>query len=284
MHMIKLVLTDMDNTLLPFGCERVSPRALDAIRELRAAGVEFGPATGRDAQELLRFFGGSDSAFQTGILSNGKKVYLDGQLKHVSYIDNAALQRLADYVGGYEGCFVTAYPFKTDASNPAWCIGATAEEVAPYARDFRFAPTLADAVPEDKLIAATVACPLGQDVLEKIKARGMELCPEFDIVQPVARWCDVVPHGLNKGTALPLLLDSMGITPDEVLFFGDAENDLAIMRVVPNSVAVANATPAAAAAARYHIGRCDEDSVAAALEELACATREGRTPRFMLEG
>ena len=48
------------------------------------------------------------------------------------------------------------------------------------------------------------------------------------------------------------------------------------------SVAVANATPAAAAAARYHIGRCDEDSVAAALEEIACATREGRTPRFML--
>jgi hydroxymethylpyrimidine pyrophosphatase-like HAD family hydrolase len=56
------------------------------------------------------------------------------------------------------------------------------------------------------------------------------------------------------------------------------------MHAVPNSVAVANATPEAAAAARYHIGRCDEDGVAKALEELACATREGRTPRFMLEG
>lgn len=67
--MIKLVLTDMDNTLIPFGAERVSPRAMDAIRELRAAGVEFGPATGRDTQELMRFFGGDDSAFQTGILS-----------------------------------------------------------------------------------------------------------------------------------------------------------------------------------------------------------------------
>ena len=26
--MIKLVLTDMDNTLIPFGAERVSPRAM----------------------------------------------------------------------------------------------------------------------------------------------------------------------------------------------------------------------------------------------------------------
>ena len=82
--------------------------------------------------------------------------------------------------------------------------------------------------------------------------------------------------------ALPMLLDAMGISQDEVVFFGDAENDLALMGALRNSVAVANATPAAAAAARYHIGRCDEDSVAAALEEIACATREGRTPRFML--
>lgn len=280
--MIKLVLTDMDNTLIPFGAERVSPRAMDAIRELRAAGVEFGPATGRDTQELMRFFGGDDFAFQTGILSNGKKIYVDGELRRKSLIDNAALQRLSDYVRGFEHCFVTAYPLANDQTNPAWCIATTEADAAPYAERFKFACTLADAVPEDELIAATIACPLGQDLLEKIKAGGMEACPEFDLVQPVDAWCDVVPHGLNKGTALPMLLDAMGISQDEVVFFGDAENDLALMGALRNSVAVANATPAAAAAARYHIGRCDEDSVAAALEEIACATREGRTPRFML--
>lgn len=280
--MIKLVLTDMDNTLIPFGAERVSPRAMDAIRELRAAGVEFGPATGRDTQELMRFFGGDDSAFQTGILSNGKKIYVDGELRRKSLIDNAALQRLSDYVRGFDHCFVTAYPLANDATNPAWCVATTEADAAPYAERFKFACTLADFVPQDELIAATIACPLGQDVLEKIKAGGMEACPEFDIVQPVDAWCDVVPRGLNKGTALPMLLDAMGIRQDEVVFFGDAENDLALMGALKNSVAVANATPAAAAAARYHIGRCDEDGVAAALEEIACATREGRTPRFML--
>ena len=38
---------------------------------------------------------------------------------------------------------------------------------------------------------------------------------------------------------------------------------------VPNSVAVANATPEAAAAARWHIGSCDDEAVADVLYALA---------------
>ena len=38
--MIKLVLSDMDNTLVPFGARRVSQRTVDAIREvLERAGI-----------------------------------------------------------------------------------------------------------------------------------------------------------------------------------------------------------------------------------------------------
>lgn len=90
-----------------------------------------------------------------------------------------------------------------------------------------------------------------------------------------------MPAGVNKGSSLGALLDELGISSDEVVFFGDAENDLQIMEKVENSVAVANATPAAAAAARWHIGSSADDSVAAALEDIACSAREGRLPSFM---
>ena len=53
------------------------------------------------------------------------------------------------------------------------------------------------------------------------------------------------------------------------MVFGDAGNDLPLFSAVPNSVAVANAQPEAAAAARWHIGRCEDDAVAAAIEALA---------------
>ena len=53
------------------------------------------------------------------------------------------------------------------------------------------------------------------------------------------------------------------------MVFGDAGNDLSMLSHVPDSVAVANATPEAAAAARWHIGACADDAVADAVLALA---------------
>ena len=41
-----------------------------------------------------------------------------------------------------------------------------------------------------------------------------------------------------------------------------------MFRAVTHSAAVAGATPEAAAEARYHIGACEDDAVAAAVEAL----------------
>ena len=72
--MIKLVLSDMDNTLVPFGQPCVSARTIEAIHAVLDAGVLFGPDTGRDYVELMRFFQGDERGFMTGIFSNGKRV------------------------------------------------------------------------------------------------------------------------------------------------------------------------------------------------------------------
>ena len=44
--MIKLVMTDLDDTLIPFGNPGVSDFARAAIHELLDAGVHFGPVSG----------------------------------------------------------------------------------------------------------------------------------------------------------------------------------------------------------------------------------------------
>ena len=176
---------------------------------------------------------------------------------------------------------MTAYPFETTLENPVYCIGVTQEVAEVWGRRFAFEPRIADRVPDEKLIGGTFACSGTQADLDELKAIGTELCPEFDFIQPVPNWVDIVPAGVNKGSSLGALLDELGISSDEVVFFGDAENDLQIMEKVENSVAVANATPAAAAAARWHIGSSADDSVAAALEDIARSAREGRLPSFM---
>ncbi|HEY6765648.1 MAG TPA: HAD-IIB family hydrolase [Candidatus Sulfotelmatobacter sp.] len=53
----------------------------------------------------------------------------------------------------------------------------------------------------------------------------------------------VLPAGISKGTGLQAALDVLGISRHNVVAVGDAENDLAFMRVSGCSVAVANALP-----------------------------------------
>ena len=53
-----------------------------------------------------------------------------------------------------------------------------------------------------------------------------------------------------------------------------------MMQAVPNSVAVANADEAVAAAARWHIGDVRDDAVAIALEDIASACVRGGVPSF----
>ena len=114
--------------------------------------------------------------------------------------------------------------------------------------------------------------------VRRIAAR---LAPEFDIVAPIAHWFDVLPKGVSKASGLDELIAAMGISDDEVAFFGDGENDVKMMERVPNSVAVANAMPVAAETARWHVGACLDDSVPEALRELAQVAGTDEPASFM---
>ena len=86
---------------------------------------------------------------------------------------------------------------------------------------------------------------------------------------------DITPAGWDKAQAGDWLADLLGLSPEEVCCFGDADNDVALLGRYPNSVAVANATRKASRAARWHVGPACRDSVADALLEIAEAARTG---------
>ncbi len=81
--------------------------------------------------------------------------------------------------------------------------------------------------------------PYARAVLEAIHDRGLELQIIFnkDAVM-------VLPPGVTKATGLAAALREMGLSPDEVVGVGDAENDLAFLELCGCSAAVANALPA----------------------------------------
>ena len=279
--MIKLVLSDMDNTLVPLGARHVSPRTVDAIHEVMEAGVRFGPATGRDYVELMRFFNMDETCFMTGIFSNGKRVRVDGDYVRTVTFDHDVLVRLDEALRPEKGMFLICYPAETNLLNPAYGVGTTSRELAFFEKLTSFNGGVVDEVPDEPFVAATIACKGAPELMDRCRRIVAEAVPEVDVVSPIPQWFDVLPKGVSKADGLEVLLDSMGITIDEVAVFGDAENDLAILRKVRHSVAVANATDEVLRCARHRVGASADEGVADALLELARATRAGETPAFL---
>jgi HAD superfamily hydrolase (TIGR01484 family) len=75
-------------------------------------------------------------------------------------------------------------------------------------------------------------------VLEEIKRLGLELQVIFNKGSVM-----VLPSGVNKATGLTALLKEAGVSADEVVGVGDAENDHAFLESCGVGVAVANALP-----------------------------------------
>jgi hypothetical protein len=53
----------------------------------------------------------------------------------------------------------------------------------------------------------------------------------------------VLPKGFSKGKTLQRMMDEHGWKEDEVLAFGDGENDVSLFEVVKHSYAMKNALP-----------------------------------------
>jgi hydroxymethylpyrimidine pyrophosphatase-like HAD family hydrolase len=129
-------------------------------------------------------------------------------------------------------------------------------------------------------VKAGVICNGGFDQERALKAELEAAAPAFDFHNTTHCWFDVVPHGWSKAQGVEILQREMGLSPDEICVFGDAENDLPLFDVCVHSCAVANATDAVKSRARWHVGASAEDGVAIALEDIADAARRGALPSF----
>jgi len=79
---------------------------------------------------------------------------------------------------------------------------------------------------------------------------------------------EIAAAGVTKASGLAELAASHGITPDEVAAIGDMPNDVPMLQWAGASYAVANAHPAALAAADEVLASNDEDAVAVLIETL----------------
>ena len=283
--MIKLALTDLDDTLIPLKRrdDPASPRAVEAIHAMLDAGLRFGPVSGRTPSSMARTFAGDERCYATGAYANGQIVMLDGEVIHRAWCSAEALQKVVDVMDDLGEGVLSVYDVELPGT-PATFVTARPEIVEAANVWFSDVPPIVERVGQPYL-KANVHSAVPRERLVQIRDILRAEVPELGFVfpSPTAPLIDITPAGYGKGSAVVILADAIGIGRDEVAVFGDSENALTMLHAVPNSVAVANASAEAAAAARWHIGASEDEGVAEALLDIAAAAKTGSMPTFMQE-
>ncbi len=70
------------------------------------------------------------------------------------------------------------------------------------------------------------------------------------VTQSMDGFLDILPKGVNKAEALDVVLNYYGVDKDEVLVFGDNDNDAEMLAILPHSYAMKNGSDKAKLAAK----------------------------------
>ena len=251
--MIKAAFFDVDGTLLSHKSKSVPESARKALAELRERGILCIIATGRQYIQLGKL-PVADIPFDAYITLNGQMtVDQDGKIVDAIPISGQAKDFL---VRGFR-----------EHTFPALFVEA----------DRLYLNYISDHVLSVQEAISTPTPPLGEYTGNDIYQACIYLRPfEEHILDPIAeesvlsRWTyggiDVVGKGGGKVRGIRRYLEEQGIAPDEIIAFGDGENDADMLRFAGIGVAMGNGEEVTKAAADFVTADIDEDGVALALK------------------
>ena len=98
-----------------------------------------------------------------------------------------------------------------------------------------------------------------------------EKYPQFAVTSSLPNNIEVNSRLADKGRALLVLAERLGIRREETMAFGDGINDLTMIGAAGTGVAMGNACPEVKKAADLTAPDCDHDGVARVIETILSA-------------
>ena len=272
---IKLICLDMDGTLLDDDHATVPPRNIAALRQAAERGAAVAIASGR-AWSLLQSVNAQLGVTRYAVLSNGAAV-LD--VKAGKWIYRRAMDQKARRII-ISQLLEWGIPFEVYCEGENYIQADRAEQVLASALSPEFAQVLRTMsyFPEDlnaaldgkgveKIHIFHVPDELRRQMLDVVEA-----CGPLAVTTSFAQNMELTAPGVNKGSAVQALCRELGLEPTQVMAFGDAGNDLELLRWAGWSFAMGNASDEAKAAARYVTGTNREGGVGMAIERYLLET------------
>ncbi len=260
--MIKLICSDIDGTLLPEGTAEINPEIFHVIRELKAKGILFAAASGRHYSSISKLFAPvkDDIIFVT---ENGAYVCCRGYTMSEELI---AWEDVCEWVK--EVRRIPGASFTLDTKEGFYTESSDQKFLNLVREGYRSKITqVEDALLKERRINK-VSIYREQD----IKKVAEEMIPRWSgrlhctIAGDI--WLDFMNKESNKGHAIRKIQDTLHISPDETMVFGDNLNDLEMLAAATESYAVANAAEPVKQAAKYIADSNVNDGVLKVLRQL----------------
>ena len=261
--MIKLIMSDMDGTLLDEN-GRLPAEFDEIMEELKRRHVIFAPTSGRQYFALLHQFEKyrDDMIF---LAENGAyAVYHEAEMfsdtmtadtvkKVLDTAEALEPEGIYPVLCGKKGAYVKSH-------NQVFL-----DEMGKYYTQYTFVKDFSEV--DDALIKISLCDAASADAEHTIYPRMR--CFEGSLQTAVSAnyWVDIMNAGINKGVAIQQVQRILGVRPEECAAFGDYLNDLQMMRAVHYSFAMENAHPDIRAAARFQAKSNVEHGVILAIRD-----------------
>lgn len=258
--MVKLIATDMDGTLLNSKKE-LPPDFWETLDMLDSKNVRFCIASGRSFTTLKINFDGYTNRMNF-ICDNGAFIVIDGKPVSVSIIPAETVSELIKICRSLEG--VTPVLCGMNGTYFDDCTSELYEEVSRFYLNFTRVDDIAK-VKDD--IFKVALCDSGNPMNHSLPVFRKKFGDSLSLAASGPLWMDAMNQGVNKGEALKIIQQHLGVSREETMAFGDYFNDTELLQNAEFSYAMANSHPDMFKIAKYRTDTNENCGVTKAINE-----------------
>ncbi|PRR83900.1 Flavin mononucleotide phosphatase YbjI [Clostridium vincentii] len=258
--MIKLIVTDMDGTLL--NQEGKLPKDFfSTLDKLKAKNIKFVVASGRPYVTLHNNFDPISDELDF-ICDNGAFIVENGQVASIAIMDKTKVNEIIKFYDNIPDIEIVLCGIKNAYHHSLST--DFAKEIDKYYLKYE---TIDDLTTVDDDIFKVSICNLNGSATNCYKVLEPIFNEYFNIVVSGATWVDLMRKGINKGSALEKIQKDEGISYEETMVFGDFYNDVEMLGKAHYSFVMENANDDMKQYGNFIAKRNTENGVIKAIEK-----------------
>ena len=224
--MVKLIVSDVDGTLLPKNQSALSDTAVSLIRQTAASGIFFAAASGRSPQEMRRLFAPVADISYLICLDGGVVLKGDSVLWETPVCPHmvAHIARETNQNQQIEVFYNNQKQNKNTEKTKIYKISLHGEQ----------------------------AFSIGKRLTGQYEHKVVSVIPSAGL------WYEIVSHGVSKGSAVQKLQETLHVGKAETMAIGDGYNDISMLERAHISCATQYAWPMVKEKARYTVKNGEE--------------------------